>query len=140
MNIELQIELPVADAAAVFPRRNGKKVHVLTVKRWITKGCRGVYLVGWKRGNNWFTSAEAIEQFRRDCTRKSVTATVRSSDQVSRAVSTAREQLRRKGFYGKEGKNKGNQGQEMLGMPVGGRNTRPVPSVLPGGLSGCQSR
>lgn len=128
-------ELSLAQAAALMPARNGRKTHPTTVYRWIRKGCRGVRLAGWKRGNCWFTSAEAVEQFRRDCTSKSISAPVRSSDQVSRAVSAAREQLRRKGFYGKDGNKNRTQTQEMLGLPVAGKESRAMPVVLPSGVS-----
>lgn len=51
--------LTPAQAAARLPRRNGKKLHVRTVKRWLIQG----RLEGAKKGGAWYTTVDAIRQF-----------------------------------------------------------------------------
>ena len=98
----IEPEITIAEAARSLPGRNGKRVHVLTVKRWIIKGCRGVKLAGWKRGDRWYTSLAAIEQFRQDCTAKAGRSTIQidSPAAFAKRVASARESLRQRGFYG----------------------------------------
>ncbi len=46
-----------------LPKKNGKKVHRSSVARWLTKGCDGVRLRGWKAGRTWMTTPAAVEEF-----------------------------------------------------------------------------
>lgn len=93
-------EITLAMAAELLPRRpDGRKVHVRTIQRWIEQGCRGVYLSGRKAGNTWFTTPEAIEQFRDEQTAKRVRSpkapTLRDQKRMQRET---RERLKAKGF------------------------------------------
>lgn len=54
--------LTLADAAALLPRRNGKKLHLITLKRWIIRGCRGVRLAATGLGNEWCVTLEHAQQ------------------------------------------------------------------------------
>ena len=47
----------------LLPKKNGKKVHRSSVARWLTKGCDGVRLRGWKAGRTWMTTPAAVEAF-----------------------------------------------------------------------------
>ena len=46
-----------------LPKKNGKKVHRSSVARWLTNGCDGVRLQGWKAGRTWMTTPAAVEAF-----------------------------------------------------------------------------
>ena len=46
-----------------LPKKNGKKVHRSSVARWLTKGCDGVRLRGWKAGRTWMTTPAAAAAF-----------------------------------------------------------------------------
>ncbi len=46
-----------------LPKKNGKKVHRSSISRWLTKGCDGVRLRGWKAGRTWMTTPAAVEEF-----------------------------------------------------------------------------
>jgi hypothetical protein len=105
--------ISLAEAADLLPRKNGKKRHVCTIKRWIVKGCRGVKLYGWRSGNDWYTTPDAIRQFERECTRHSGTAVIRQPAEQSQAVAQARATLRRNGFYGRDERSA--KTQEVLG-------------------------
>lgn len=68
-----------------------------TLKRWITHGCRGTYLVGSKVGGRWVTSEAAITEFVRGTTTKAMPRRERSPAQRSRAAEQAVEWLKREG-------------------------------------------
>jgi hypothetical protein len=57
--------LTPAQAAARLPRRNGKKLHARTVKRWMIQG----RLDGARKGGAWYTTIAAIRRFqaKNDC-------------------------------------------------------------------------
>ena len=58
-------EITLPEAADYLPRRaKGRKVHVKTLRRWITKGCRGVFLKARPAGGAWYTTRAAIDDFR----------------------------------------------------------------------------
>src|SRR5262245_25962210 len=68
-------EFTLEVAAEFFPRKkNGKKVHVRSIQRWLERGCRGVLLAGRKSGNVWYTTFAAIEQFRAQLTANAIRA------------------------------------------------------------------
>ena len=46
-----------------LPKKKGKKVHRSSVSRWLTKGCDGVRLRGWKAGRTWMTTPAAVRAF-----------------------------------------------------------------------------
>ena len=56
--------LTLAEAARALPRlRKGKKVHVSTLYRWISRGLNGVRLEAGKLGRTVVTSREALQRF-----------------------------------------------------------------------------
>ena len=63
--IELSREdlLVLADAAALLPRRRGKKVHIATLYRWAKAGVRGVRLEVLAVGGVTYTSRQALQRF-----------------------------------------------------------------------------
>ena len=66
--------LTLAEATAYFPKKHGKKVHVRTLKRRITRGCHGVQLRAIKDGHFWLTTPEWIQEFQVACTRQALPA------------------------------------------------------------------
>jgi len=91
--------ISLSEAATLLPRKNGKKLHVMTIKRWIIQGCRGVRLEGRRIGNDWFTTPEALVQFQVDCTASAMVTENRITPDRRIAVSAVRERLRKNGFY-----------------------------------------
>ncbi len=56
--------LPLKEAADLFPcRRQGAKVNVATLWRWMTRGARGVILETVRVGNQNYTTEQAIREF-----------------------------------------------------------------------------
>ena len=56
--------LTLAEAAKALPRlRRGRKIHVSTLYRWISRGLRGVRLEAVKLGGTLVTSKEALQRF-----------------------------------------------------------------------------
>lgn len=69
MSTESLIRL--TDAAKHFPSNsNGKRPHILTIRRWILSGSRGTRLQGVRVGGQWYTSPEWIAEFMRSGTEK----------------------------------------------------------------------
>jgi len=93
--------IPLADAADLFPRRKGKKVHITTLRRWVTKGSGGVRLEAEKVGHDWFVTPAAVAKFRRECTAlgQPSAQTTAPAGSPTAGRDTAREYLRRTGFY-----------------------------------------
>lgn len=60
--------ITLSEATKHFPAVDGKKIHVLTLKRRIVKGVGGVKLRATKDGRRWFTTVEWIREFREACT------------------------------------------------------------------------
>lgn len=90
--------LPLSEAACYLPKREGKKRHIMTLKRWIMRGCRGVHLVGRKVGNEWFTSVEWLRKFEADCTAQALGVTVRPAVETQLAAQRARDRRRALGL------------------------------------------
>jgi hypothetical protein len=69
--VNLRVEQPIPLEAAcriVPPARGGKKTHLSTLLRWITKGAKGpggetVRLEAVRLGGRWMTSREALQRF-----------------------------------------------------------------------------
>jgi len=58
-----------SEIAAFLPRfRRGKNVHVCTIHRWRSRGCRGVYLRAVKTPSGWCTTLQAVRHFLRQIT------------------------------------------------------------------------
>lgn len=64
--------ISLTDAARLFPSRNGKHPHILTIRRRILHGANGVKLRAVRSGRDWYTSREWIEEFTDSCTRRSL--------------------------------------------------------------------
>lgn len=75
-----------------------------TVKRWITHGCRGVRLSGWKIGGRWVTTAPALAEFMRETTTRAMPTGMRTPAQADAAARAAVERLRAE--YGRGRKRK----------------------------------
>lgn len=64
INLEAEQVLTLAEAARSLPRlRRGRKVHVSTLYRWISRGVGGVRLEALKLGRTVVTSREALQRF-----------------------------------------------------------------------------
>jgi hypothetical protein len=68
MNEELLSLAEAARARIVPPARGGKRVHISTLLRWISKGAPGpdgqrVYLEALRVPRGWLTSRDAIHRF-----------------------------------------------------------------------------
>lgn len=90
-------DISLNEAADLLPRRNGQKVSIQTLMRWIKQGCRGVKLSAWKWGGRWYTSPEELDLFRRRS--RPASAPRRTPAQREAAIRAAREELRKDGFY-----------------------------------------
>ena len=55
--------LSFAEAAAILPRRRGRKAHISKLYRWATIGCRGVRLEYVQCGGTRCTSRAALARF-----------------------------------------------------------------------------
>lgn len=54
----------LSQVPAMLPKRpDGKKVSLVTIYRWIGKGCRGAKLQAWNLGGATFTTKAAVEAF-----------------------------------------------------------------------------
>jgi hypothetical protein len=60
--------MSLTDASSSLPTRNGKKIHWLTIRRWIVKGLKGTKLAAVKIGGVWFTKASWLDEFHRSTT------------------------------------------------------------------------
>ncbi len=61
---ELGAMVRLSQVADMLPRRpDGKKVSLVTLYRWIAKGCRGAKLQAWNLGGATYTTRGAVEQF-----------------------------------------------------------------------------
>ena len=58
----------LAEAARRLPQRRGRNVHLLTIKRWVTKGVCGVRLSACKVGGVWYTCQAWVDEFVAACT------------------------------------------------------------------------
>jgi hypothetical protein len=69
--LDFTLETPLSLAAAarlVPPARGGKRCHLSTILRWITKGSKApdgsvIRLEGRRLGGRWLTSKEALKRF-----------------------------------------------------------------------------
>jgi hypothetical protein len=56
--------LSLADAAKLLPRRRGgRKVHIATLYRWTTTGCKDIVLESTQVGGTRCTTKEALARF-----------------------------------------------------------------------------
>lgn len=100
-NLSLFRGIPLSEAAGLLPHKNGRKIHVITIKRWIIQGCRGIRLAGRRIGNEWFTTPEDLVQFQVDCTNAALSAPPpnRTVNARHAQASVVRDRLRQNGFY-----------------------------------------
>jgi hypothetical protein len=94
--------IPLAEACKLVPpARQGKRTHLSTLLRWITRGTRSpsgeiVRLDGIRIGSRWMTSREALQRFGEALTPRTdtaVTATPRTPGQRSKASEKAAREL-----------------------------------------------
>lgn len=64
MSWESETLFPLVEASNYLPKRRGKKVHVSTLFRWVSRGVSGVHLETCKVGGIRYTSLEALRRFR----------------------------------------------------------------------------
>ena len=55
--------IPFSEVPSLLPRRNGKKVHYMTVHRWAKRGARGRVLESTLIGGVRYTSLAALNRF-----------------------------------------------------------------------------
>jgi hypothetical protein len=64
--------VPLSHVPPLVPRlRRGRKIHVSTLFRWTTRGCRGVILESIQVGGTRCTSVEALQRFYEGLTQSS---------------------------------------------------------------------
>jgi hypothetical protein len=66
--------IPLSRAARLFPKRDGKAVHLKTLHRRIRAGSRGVRLRAVHDGGRWYTSPAWVRQFLDESTRAALPA------------------------------------------------------------------
>lgn len=67
---DIAAEKPIrlAEAAELLPiTKNGKKIHIRTIERWIKHGHKGAFLQGIYIGASLYTSQESISRFAAKC-------------------------------------------------------------------------
>jgi hypothetical protein len=90
--IQLQVEQLVAlgEVPQVLPRRGqGKRLHVSSVYRWVTRGVRGILLETLRVGGSTYTSLEALQRFAERLSPRSQGAAPANPGQRRRAVARA---------------------------------------------------
>ncbi len=64
IDINNETLISLTEAARTLPSRHpGKRLHVSTIWRWVTYGCKGIRLETCRIGGSVFTSREAIARF-----------------------------------------------------------------------------
>lgn len=92
----------IDEAIGMFPMRDGKPPHVKSVRKRITHGVGGVRLKAIKHSGRWYTTAEWVEQFIEEYTRRAVVPTrLELERETSRHIERARESLSRRMRRGK---------------------------------------
>ena|SRR5688572_4523286 len=88
INLLDETTLTLADAAKSLPAlRNGKRIHVATLYRWITYGARGVRLESQLVGRTVVTSREALRRFSERVTAAARPASPASPEAARRTAS-----------------------------------------------------
>lgn len=65
--------LTVEQVTRLFPGERGRDISTITVWNWIKKGVRGIRLHATKLGRRYYTTREAVEEFRLAVGRKGET-------------------------------------------------------------------
>lgn len=135
--------ITLAQAADLFPKRDGRKLHIKTIKRRIVVGCNGVRLNAFKDGGVWFTTPRWIREFQEACTRRAMPGRERPAAQRSRSHEQASEALRRRyGFHGQkedcriDAQAKAEMSDVLESLPL----SRPLRGLLPGREAGSAPR
>ena len=63
IDLAAETTIPLSDAPKHLPAKNGKRIHLATVYRWIMRGVQGVKLESLKVGGGRVTSVEALQRF-----------------------------------------------------------------------------
>jgi hypothetical protein len=93
--------ISLTDATNLLPQKQGRKVHVMTVKRWILRGTNNVFLAAQKVGGCWYTTERWIEEFCIACTRSATRPVQRTPAAKRESQRKARTELERR--YGRNG-------------------------------------
>lgn len=64
--------ITIAEAAKLFPARNGKRPHIKSIRRRILKGAGGVKLRAVRDGGRWYTTEEWVREFQEKYTAASL--------------------------------------------------------------------
>ena len=99
INLRNETVISLTRAATLLPRRRaGKKVHVATLYRWASAGCRGVQLETIRVGGTLCTSEEAIQRFCERLTTGKTVSRHEPSRQRAQAIARAEAELDRAGI------------------------------------------
>jgi hypothetical protein len=65
---EIDDRISLADACKLLPKRDGKPLHLYTVRRWTVRGIRGsngkqVMLKAFRIGRSWYTRRSWLQEF-----------------------------------------------------------------------------
>jgi hypothetical protein len=72
MAVSVSEAIPLAEVPNFLPRRRrGRRVHVATLYRWSTVGCRGIVLETIQIGATRCTSKQALDRFFEKLTKQS---------------------------------------------------------------------
>lgn len=55
--------IPLREVPGLLPKRDGKKIHIRTVYRWVHRGVRGKKLETIRVGGPYYTTSEALADF-----------------------------------------------------------------------------
>lgn len=125
--------LLISEARSLFPKKNGRLIHIHTIRRWIAKGVKvngvRVRLKSERVGARITTRPEWVREFIRACNGKRM-----EPDTIHQRSISDREAERfliAEGVYGRKAQ------RQMLGRKVSARrgNLRTVPAVLPHGTA-----
>lgn len=94
--------LTLTAACDYVREKYGRGVTVQTMRKWISKGCRGVLLSGSMCGGRWTTTTEAVDEFVEGCTDRSGVLPKPTAAQVDREHEQAMKELMEHGIYGRE--------------------------------------
>lgn len=78
--------MTLAAAARLFPTKNGKSVSLVSMRRWVATGVRGVRLGASYSGGRWWTTRDAVERFTAEVTRRRLAAATVAPQRTARAT------------------------------------------------------
>lgn len=81
--------ISLADARSLLPQKQGKPVSMATLRRWVTRGVRGVYLGAFRVGGDWYTTPEDVQRFIQETTQQAMPERQRTPAQRRAAAADA---------------------------------------------------